>query len=76
MARLRMSLGRWLQARSSLARSAMLMTAAPVAAETPDGVYSPPSPTPLCNAISPVAFPCVALDKSADAVSWSVAASA
>ncbi len=47
--------------------SAMLMTAAPVAADT-DDVYSPPSPTAPCDAISPVAFPCVAIGKFADAV--------
>jgi hypothetical protein len=47
--------------------SAMLLTAAPVAAD-PTDAHSPPSPTAPCDAISPVAFPCVAIGKFGDAV--------
>src|SRR5258707_9002126 len=59
---------RWLQSAAVVgAVSAVLMAAAPVAADT-NGVFTPPSPTAPCDAISPVAFPCVATGKFADAV--------
>ncbi|QUR67912.1 hypothetical protein [Mycobacterium spongiae] len=47
--------------------AATLTTAAPVSADPPTGPY-PPSPTAPCDAISPIAIPCVGLGKTADAV--------
>ncbi|MGO9506061.1 MAG: hypothetical protein ACLPXZ_01505 [Mycobacterium sp.] len=49
------------------ALAAVLITATPLAAAEPAGSY-PPSPTAPCDAISPIAIPCVALGKFADAV--------
>src|SRR5262249_49597667 len=64
-----MHLAKWLQNAAALG-AVVAMLAAPPAAADPSDVYSPPSPTAACDAISPVAFPCVALNKFADAVSW------
>nr|WP_231991401.1 hypothetical protein [Mycobacterium ulcerans] len=44
----------------------VLTTIPPVAADT-SGVVAPPSPTAPCDAISPIAVPCVALGKATDA---------
>lgn len=49
------------------ALAVVLITAAPVAADAYQ-VPAPPSPTASCDVISPVAIPCVALGKFADAV--------
>lgn len=56
------------------ALAVVLITAAPVAADAYQ-VPAPPSPTASCDVISPVAIPCVALGKFADAVAAGVAAS-
>ncbi len=45
----------------------VLTTPAPVGADA-DEVPAPPSPTAPCDAISPIAIPCVAIGKFADAV--------
>jgi hypothetical protein len=44
-----------------------LTTATPVVVAAPDEGPSPSSPTAQCDAISPIAIPCVALGKAADA---------
>lgn len=59
---------RWLQSAALMgALAVVLITAAPVAADAYQ-VPAPPSPTASCDVISPVAIPCVALGKFADAV--------
>jgi hypothetical protein len=64
-----MSLAKWLQSAVAIgAVVTVFATAAPVTADP--SVYTPPGPTPACNAISPLAVPCVALNKGADAVAW------
>ncbi|WP_255246003.1 hypothetical protein [Mycobacterium persicum] len=56
---------RWLQTAAVVGvTSLLLITPAPVAADPPEQ----PSPTAPCDAISPIAIPCVALNKFADAV--------
>ncbi|ETW26446.1 hypothetical protein MGAST_21695 [Mycobacterium gastri 'Wayne'] len=56
---------RWLQTAAVVSvTSLLLITPAPVAADPPEQA----SPTAPCDAISPIAIPCVALNKFADAV--------
>ncbi len=62
-----MSFARRLRRAVAVGAVSAVVSAGPVTADT-DDVYSPPSPTAPCNAISPVAFPCVAIGKFADAV--------
>jgi hypothetical protein len=50
------------------AAAAMVLVGVPGSAAA-DDVPTPPSPTAPCDAISPVAIPCVALNKATDAVS-------
>ena len=64
-----MHLAKWLQ-NTAVLGAVVAVLAAPPGAADPSDVFSPPSPTAACDAISPVAFPCVGLNKFADAVSW------
>lgn len=63
---------RWLQSAAVVSAFTITLTmAAPTggaAPEAPPAPPNPPSPVAPCNAISPVAFPCVGVGKFADAV--------
>ncbi len=56
--------------KSALAAAAtvLLLTAMAPAVATPPDTPSPPSPTAPCDAVSPIAIPCVALNKVTNAV--------
>ncbi|MEJ7833802.1 MAG: hypothetical protein WKF79_12865 [Nocardioides sp.] len=57
--------------KSAVAASAvavLLIATAPAGSTAPAGPASPPSPTASCDALSPIAIPCVALGKTFDAV--------
>jgi len=52
----------------AMAAAALLVTAIAPAVAATDDTPSPPSPTAPCDALSPVAIPCVAVGKVTDAV--------
>ncbi|CAM2916138.1 hypothetical protein BST27_11440 [Mycobacterium intermedium] len=62
---------RWLHTAAVVTVSAVVISMAPphgvAAPDGPPPPPNPPSPTASCNAISPVAFPCVGVGKFADA---------
>lgn len=58
---------RWARA-AVVAASLTLMLAVTPAAVAEDDVPSPPAPTAPCDAVSPIAIPCIALGKTFDAL--------